>query len=107
MAGVDDTPLSRWRRAAYGFGDFGFNLYWTTISFFILYFYTDVVGLSGTVAGLVFLIAMLWDGIIDPAMGYYAQRTIAVLLMRGSSTICGYRKIAIVPYLVPSPKAFP
>ncbi|MBP6379089.1 MAG: MFS transporter [Sphingorhabdus sp.] len=75
MSGGDDKSLSQWKRAAYGFGDFGFNLYWTTVSFYILYFYTDVVGLSGTTAGLVFLIAMLWDGIIDPAMGYYAQKT--------------------------------
>jgi glycoside/pentoside/hexuronide:cation symporter, GPH family len=75
MSATQKEELSQWRRAAYGFGDFGFNLYWTTVSFFILYFYTDVVGLSGTVAGIVFLIAMLWDGIIDPVMGYYAQRT--------------------------------
>lgn len=75
MPGGEDASLSHWQRATYGFGDFGFNLYWTTVSFFILYFYTDVVGLSGTVAGLVFLVAMLWDGVIDPVMGYYAQRT--------------------------------
>ena len=71
----DGVKLVHWQRAAYGFGDFGFNLYWTTVSFFILYFYTDVLGLSGTVAGLIFLVAMLWDAITDPLMGYYAQRT--------------------------------
>lgn len=71
----DGVKLGHWQRAAYGFGDFGFNLYWTTVSFFILYFYTDVLGLSGTVAGLIFLVAMLWDAITDPLMGYYAQRT--------------------------------
>ena len=65
-----------WRqRAAYGVGDFGFNLYWSSIGFFILYFYTDVLGLSGKVAGLIFFAAMLWEGIIDPVMGYLAQRT--------------------------------
>lgn len=75
MSGGDGVALKHWKRAAYGFGDFGSNLYWTTVSFFILYYYTDVVGLSGTVAGLIFLVVMLWDGIIDPVMGYYAQRT--------------------------------
>jgi glycoside/pentoside/hexuronide:cation symporter, GPH family len=75
MTAMQTGQLSRLMRAAYGFGDFGFNLYWTTVSFFILYFYTDVVGLSGTVAGLIFLAAMLWDGITDPLMGYLAQRT--------------------------------
>lgn len=70
-----DSEPPRWRRAAYGFGDLGFNLYWTTVSFYILYFYTDVLGLSGQTAGLIFLIAMLWDGITDPAIGFVAQRT--------------------------------
>ena len=75
MSEITNEQLTQWQRAAYGFGDFGFNLYWSTVSFFILYFYTDVVGLSGTTAGLIFLIAMLWDAITDPAMGYLAQRT--------------------------------
>lgn len=69
-----DEPR-RWRRAAYGFGDLGFNLYWTTVSFYILYFYTDVLGLSGKAAGLIFLVAMLWDGVTDPVIGFIAQRT--------------------------------
>lgn len=75
MAPAQTQNLPQWQRAAYGFGDFGFNLYWTTISFFILYFYTDVLGFSGKLAGLIFLVAMLWDGITDPLMGYLAQRT--------------------------------
>ncbi|MEQ5787565.1 MFS transporter [Erythrobacter sp. NFXS35] len=70
-----DRRVSLSQRATYGLGDFGFNLYWTTVGFYVLYFYTDVLGLSGKAAGLIFLIAMLWDGITDPVMGYLAQRT--------------------------------
>jgi GPH family glycoside/pentoside/hexuronide:cation symporter len=69
------TALPRWRQAAYGFGDFGFNLYWSTTSMFLLYFYTDVLALPATTAGLIFLVAMVWDGISDPIMGYIAERT--------------------------------
>ncbi|MHA7820243.1 MAG: MFS transporter [Erythrobacter sp.] len=69
------AELPRWRRAAYGFGDFGFNLYWSTASMFLLYYYTDVLMLSATVAGLIFLVAMVWDGVSDPIMGYLAERT--------------------------------
>lgn len=75
MSNESHGELRHWQRAAYGFGDFGFNLYWTTVGFFTLYFYTDVLGLSGKVAGLVFLVAMLWEGITDPVVGYFAQRT--------------------------------
>lgn len=70
------TPdLPRWRRISYGFGDFGFNLYWSSASLFLLYFYTDVLGLPNQTAGFIFLIAMVWDGITDPIMGYIAERT--------------------------------
>ncbi|MGB7405905.1 MAG: MFS transporter [Pacificimonas sp.] len=67
--------LPRWRRLAYGFGDFGFNLYWATTSLYLLYFYTDVLGLPNQVAGLIMLVALVWDGITDPVMGYIAERT--------------------------------
>ncbi len=70
-----ETEPPRWRRAAYGFGDFGFNLYWSSASMFLLYYYTDVLGLTATAAGLIFLIAMVWDGITDPIMGFIAERT--------------------------------
>ncbi|KWV93887.1 MFS transporter [Erythrobacter sp. AP23] len=72
---TDPAEPTRWRRAAYGLGDLGFNLYWSTVSFYILYFYTDVLGLSGKVAGLIFLVAMLWDAVTDPVIGILAQRT--------------------------------
>lgn len=67
--------LPRWRQAAYGFGDFGFNLHWSITSLFLLYYYTDVLALPATTAGLIFMIAMVWDGITDPIMGYIAERT--------------------------------
>ncbi len=73
VAGSGELP--RWRRAAYGFGDFGFNLFWSTASMFLLYYYTDVLALSATTAGVIFLVAMVWDGITDPVMGYLAERT--------------------------------
>ncbi|AUX69478.1 hypothetical protein CHX26_08230 [Porphyrobacter sp. HT-58-2] len=72
------APLERvdqWQAAAYGSGDLGFNLYWTTVSLYILYYYTDVLGIPATAAGLVFLLAMLWDAVTDPVMGIIAQRT--------------------------------
>ncbi len=75
MSNAQTGELPRWRRAAYGFGDFGFNLYWSTASMFLLYYYTDVLLLSATTAGLIFLVAMVWDGVSDPIMGYLAERT--------------------------------
>ncbi|MBR2173530.1 MFS transporter [Sphingopyxis sp.] len=60
---------------AYGSGDLAFNLYFTFCSLFLLYFYTDVLGLSASVAGLIIMAALVWEGITDPAMGVIASRT--------------------------------
>lgn len=68
-------PLSWKSRIGYGAGDFGFNLYFTTASLFLLLFYTDVAGLSPATAGWVFAAALVWDALIDPVMGYFASRT--------------------------------
>ena len=56
-------------RLSYGAGDFGFNLYWTTISAFLLIFYTDSFGLDPRVAGTMLLTTKLLDSFVDPLMG--------------------------------------
>jgi GPH family glycoside/pentoside/hexuronide:cation symporter len=45
------------------------------VSLYLLFFYTDVVGLSAAVAGAVYMIASIWDGATDPLMGIIADRT--------------------------------
>ena len=60
---------------AYGSGDFAFNLTFSFASLFLLYFYTDILGLSGTSAGLIILVALVWEGITDPIAGLIANRT--------------------------------
>lgn len=62
-------------RGAYAIGAFGTDLFWQSTSFYLLFYYTDVLGLRNTTAGLVFGAAMVWDGLIDPAMGVLANRT--------------------------------
>jgi len=66
-------PVSR--KLGYGVGDFGFGLLFLAASQFLLYYYTDVLGLSPAVAGWVFGAAVVWDAMIDPIMGAIANRT--------------------------------
>lgn len=56
-------------------GDFGFNIYWQALNLLMMPFYTDVLGLDPRLAGLVFLIASLWDGFADSVIGAIADRT--------------------------------
>ena len=64
-----------WERLSYGSGDFGFNLYWTTITAFLLIFYTDSFGLDPKVAGTMLLTTKIVDAIADPVMGAVSDRT--------------------------------
>ena len=63
------------QRLSYAVGDFGINLYFMSAMTFLLFFYTDVYGLSAAVAGGVFLVARIVDAVTDPIMGFIADRT--------------------------------
>lgn len=69
------AKLALGRKVGYGVGDFGFGLFFLTASQFLLYYYTDVLGLDPATAGWVFGGAVVWDAIWDPVMGALANRT--------------------------------
>lgn len=66
-------PFSR--AIAYGSGDLGFNFFYTGLNLYLLFYYTDVIGLPPAIAGLIFMIPVIWDAITDPLMGAIASRT--------------------------------
>ena len=61
--------------AGYAVGDFGINLYFISVMTYLLYFYTDVMGISAVAAGGVFAVARFIDAVTDPLMGAIAERT--------------------------------
>jgi GPH family glycoside/pentoside/hexuronide:cation symporter len=67
--------LSFGRKFGFTVGDYACNLYWQSVSIFLLFYYTDVVGLSAGTAGFIYMIASIFDGAIDPFMGALADRT--------------------------------
>lgn len=67
--------LSFARMAGFSMGDYACNLYWQSITLFLMFYYTDALGLSGGTAGVIYMIASIFDGIIDPIMGAVADRT--------------------------------
>lgn len=75
MDNKNRQPLTLINKLGYGAGDFGFNLMFSGVSLYMLYYYTDVLGISPATAGLIFMTALIWDGITDPLMGLIAQRT--------------------------------
>jgi GPH family glycoside/pentoside/hexuronide:cation symporter len=67
--------ISVFEKSAYGLGDMASNLFYQTFTMFLLYFYTDVFGISAAAAGTMFLIVRMLDTFYDPLVGILADRT--------------------------------
>jgi len=80
---VSATPKLGWGRSLlFASGDFACNLYWQSITFYLLFFYTDTLGLSAAMAGMITMIASVWDGIAGLAIGVAADRRSARTFVR-------------------------
>jgi GPH family glycoside/pentoside/hexuronide:cation symporter len=55
-------------------GDFACNLYWQSITLFLLYFYTEILLLAPAMAGAIATAGAVWDALADLAVGVLAQR---------------------------------
>ena len=76
VAAVDEyTKLNVWRKIGYGCGDFACNMSWSLISAYLMFFYTDVALLNGTVVAAIMFISKFWDALNDPVVGSLADHT--------------------------------
>ena len=71
----DQHILSFREKAAYGLGDFASSMFWKLFSIFLLFFYTDVFGITAAAVGTMFLVTRIWDAANDPLMGILCDRT--------------------------------
>jgi GPH family glycoside/pentoside/hexuronide:cation symporter len=62
-------------KIGYGFGDLASVLFWQTIMVYLLFFYTDVFGLTAKAAGWMFFVSRISDAIFDVVIGMTADRT--------------------------------
>ena len=68
-------PLRFREKLGYGLGDTASNFFFATFNIFLLYYYTDVFGLSAAAVGTMFLVTKIVDAVSDPIMGLIADRT--------------------------------
>lgn len=69
---TEASELDCWLFAS---GNFGSNLVFVMISSYIMYFYTNVLGVTAAAAGTIFMVARLIDALTDPLMGMIVDRT--------------------------------
>jgi GPH family glycoside/pentoside/hexuronide:cation symporter len=62
-------------KIGYGFGDAASSMFWKLFSMYLMFFYTDIFGISAAVVGTMFLITRIWDAVFDPVVGMIADLT--------------------------------
>ncbi|OAB27141.1 sodium:solute symporter [Paenibacillus macquariensis subsp. defensor] len=62
-------------RISYGLGDTASNLIFTTVTMYLMFYYTDVYGLNIAAVGTLFLIARIIDAFDGPIFGVLIDRT--------------------------------
>jgi GPH family glycoside/pentoside/hexuronide:cation symporter len=66
------SPLAT--RLAYGAGGAVYAVKEAAYTMFVLLFYTQVLGLNGTITGSVIALSLLWDAVSDPLVGVLSDR---------------------------------
>ncbi|MEM7781118.1 MAG: MFS transporter [Pseudomonadota bacterium] len=64
---------SLWTKLAYGFGAVAYGAKDSGLKYFLLLFYSQVVGVDSRIVSLAILIALLCDAISDPVVGYWSD----------------------------------
>lgn len=83
-----------WPRAALAAGgDFACNLYWQSVTLFLLFYYTETLQISPAVAGAVYLAGLAWDGAAGLLIGLLADR----LSPGGSGGLRAWVRLGAVP----------
>lgn len=67
--------LSLVEKMSYGAGDIASNFVWGMVTSYLLFFYTDIFGITAAAAGTLFLITRIWDAVNDPIMGIIIDKT--------------------------------
>ena len=67
--------LSFREKYSYGIGALGKDLVYAIVATYLMFYFTDVVGLNPAFVGTLFLAARLWDAVNDPMMGMLVDNT--------------------------------
>jgi GPH family glycoside/pentoside/hexuronide:cation symporter len=93
--------------AAYGFGQIGERLRLAGFGVFLLFYYQQIVGLSGTLTATAIGLATLFDAFSDPIMGALSDRTKTRWGRRHPFMLLGMIPLALGFYLTFNPPQMP
>src|SRR5215510_14586524 len=103
MAGSERLAMRT--KLAYGVGAAAEAGPYIAFNSFSLLFYNNVLGLSGTLSGLAVTLALIFDAVMDPAVGFWSDRLHSRLGRRHPFMYAAPLPLAISVYLIYSPPA--
>jgi glycoside/pentoside/hexuronide:cation symporter, GPH family len=105
---VDDEaapPLGTATKVSYGVGQVAEGMKNTAMATFVLFYYNQVLGLSGTLAGLALGIALVFDALTDPVAGSVSDNHRSRLGRRHPFIYAAALPLAVAFYLLFFPPA--
>lgn len=106
-------PFGLRDKIGYAAGDFANDLTFVIAAMFMMKFYTDVMGVSGALVGLVMMVAKVVDAFTDVAMGqivdrsrYTAKGKFAPWIMRFAGPVAVASFLIFAPYFADKPMGF-
>ena len=70
---IEAPPISLWQKCAYGFGSVAYGVKNNGFDYFLLLFYSQVVGLDPRLVGIAITTALVFDAVSDPVVGYWSD----------------------------------
>jgi len=72
-AAAGASPPSLWTKLAYGFGSVAYGVKDQGFNYFLLLFYSQVIGVDARLVGLAITTALMLDALSDPVVGYWSD----------------------------------
>ncbi|MFT4614490.1 MAG: GPH family glycoside/pentoside/hexuronide:cation symporter [Bacteroidia bacterium] len=93
-------------KLAYGIGSVPYAVKDAAFATFVLFFYTQVLGLSGSLTGLAIFLSVLWDAVSDPMVGAWSDRLKTRWGRRHPAMLIGTLPLAASFVMIFSPAEF-
>ncbi len=62
-------------KLCYGIGNLGYGTVAQALTTFVMFFGTSVLGIRGSLVGLAVALSAFWDGLSDPLVGYFSDKS--------------------------------
>jgi len=92
-------------KVSYGLGEVADGVKTAALETFLFFYYVQVAGLSGSMAGLAVMIALLFDGFIDPAIGNFSDNLRSPIGRRHPFLYLSALPLAVCVFLLFTPPA--